>query len=276
MTQMPQAQMPSVVVQGNSFLPPPRAPRNLYPSAASVAAVVGEDLASPLLELERAYQEAEAAVADLERNRPGGLGHGWREALAADQEAYGSESGPRRWKAQALLEQDPGRWALARAACGFAQKAPARCEQVLNRLEIAGVARQRADALTADWAKAAEASWEIREDQALAWKLRRQGEQYLADYVAARTIQAWALRTRWDPDQDQTVPHYRHLPEHPAARGMWLCAQLVLEPTTTWLTIPQQGVEWPARAEALIDKALPQSGARFADLRERGWREVQR
>jgi hypothetical protein len=57
---------------------------------------------------------------------------------------------------------------------------------------------------------------------------------------------------------------------------MWLCLQLVLEPDTTWLSIPEEGIEWPARAEALIDKALPQSGARFADLRGQGFHEVER
>lgn len=50
----------------------------------------------------------------------------------------------------------------------------------------------------------------------------------------------------------------------------------MLEPDTTWLSLPREGIEWPARAEALIDKALPQTGARFAALRERGINEVAR
>src|SRR5262245_43261479 len=62
-------------------------------SSAQLAAVVGEVLAAPLVDLESAYSAARAAVADLESHRPGGLGGGWRDALAADAEAYGTGTG---------------------------------------------------------------------------------------------------------------------------------------------------------------------------------------
>jgi hypothetical protein len=124
------------VPAGEPFLPAPRLPSTrVYPPSEQVAAVVGAELAKPLVELETAVADAEHAVTDLERNLPGGLGDGWQQALTDDAAAYAAGTRPKRWKAATLLATDPERWATAMAACNSVPTVGRRCERHMDRPE---------------------------------------------------------------------------------------------------------------------------------------------
>ena len=156
--------------------------------------MVGEELASPLVETwSRPLLRLSALWLTWSHT---GLAR-WvtpAEALSQDLEAFSEGARPKKWKAAQLLEGDGQRWALARAACGYAQTAPGRCEQQLDRVEIAATASTLAAGQAKLWAEASEAGWLSRLDRAVAYQHYRRAGQHLADFLAAGAVIAWARR----------------------------------------------------------------------------------
>src|SRR5262249_34080361 len=117
--------------------PPRPRPNATNPPAELVAALVGAELAQPLSDAGAALAEALAAAADLEVHRPGPMGTGWREALAADSEAWASGGRPKVLAAERLLDQDAHRWAVARASADGCARV---IREALARLDRRGIA----------------------------------------------------------------------------------------------------------------------------------------
>lgn len=275
---------PVVVQAAGPYLPAPRVPVNRrHPAAAEAARVMGEALAAPLVELEGAYAAAREAVAALETNRPGGMGHGWRQALEDDARAYGTDTKPKKWKTAQLLEGDPARWAHATAACSDLAAAVRRCEGQLDKREIGSVARLVMDAKGGQWAKAAEEGWQSRRDEVAAWQHYRRGEDLLGEYGTAHAVRVWSGWAAPDPGkvttahglvshlQSEVPPIVHTLPDDPAARGQWLCLELVLRPVTRWLWLPPTpAVQWPDDTQEMRERAVGENIERFKALRSRG------
>lgn len=277
---MTTTQTPQVIAQPVPFLPPPRVPHNAFPTHESVAAVVGE-LAAPLLAVEQAVADAEAAVRELTECRPGvgGMPDGdrWRQAMVGDGEAYAAGTRPKKWKTQVLLEGDTARWALAQASTRGAQLVLARCRQQLEQDRIAVQASKVADANAQAWAEAARNAWESRADKLASLTAYRAGEEHLGEYRAAYRVALWAQGVAERPLDPENTAGVALLPADPTGVGFWLSAGLALEPGTTWLEIPDPAmVEWPEGGEELLLRAFPESAARLVSLRQHGYYATER
>src|SRR5690242_5469579 len=115
-------------VMSQPFLPLPRlSPLSRDMDAATVAAVVGPELAAPLVALEAAHASAQQAVDDLKAARPSAPntdadGAVWASAREADAmsaaaAAVDGTAPPTTWACERLLRDDHHKWAAALAAC---------------------------------------------------------------------------------------------------------------------------------------------------------------
>lgn len=249
------------------MLPPPRVPsRPRWPSADAVAALAGDAAAEPIRVADAAQKAAEAAVDELERRRPGGLGTKWREAIEADAAAYAAARTPEKWEAARLLEGDPQMWAQARVLAGAVAPAWREAGAALDRPKIREAAAKVAADLTSRFERVARAGWEVRSDPHRAWPLRGEGETIITQYRGVQGIVYWADGATFDPANDAFIPG------GPETRGLWICLDLVLHPKKTLLGIPK-GITWPEGAERLLGMAIP-AGRGFAELRRDGYHEI--
>ena len=161
-------------------MPVPLIKRSPHPQSEAVAAVVGPELAEPLVRLEAAIEEAKAAVAELETCRPGAAGTRdgarWADAVATDAEAAEGGERPRRWRCEELLEREPHRWAQASALARAVPLLLRRTSTALDRRRISAAAATVEAAKATAFAEVARVGWEGRADKAAAWQRVRAGE----------------------------------------------------------------------------------------------------
>lgn len=263
------------VVVALPALPVPRISRNPNPSADLVAAVVGGELAIPLVRLEQAIADAEAAVTILEAGRPGSAGTAdgaaWRDAIASDAEAAEGGELPKRWRTEALILGDAHKWARATALTGAVDLLLRRTAKTVDRSRIAATAGTRAEVAARKFAEAAKAGWESRADKARVWQEVRAGEAALDSFTSARQVKEWAQGAAWGVRRASggLIPRVDYLPVDAVARGHWLALELYLNPDTTWLHFPRD-VVYPDDVGELVVNAFPQSGNRYVGLVERG------
>lgn len=241
--------------QSVGLLPPPRIPASRAPKSADVAAIVGDDLAAPLVNLEAAVLAATNAVNELERNRPGPQGLDWRDALTADAADHAAGKEPAEYRCAKLLKTDPDRWAAAHMAARFVPIAAARCEAELDRPAIHKAAVEIAQAHADAFAQHAADGWNGRNTYSLAWACQERGIEALSAYEEAAAIADWATH-----ESLQLIT--------PEARGHWICLDLALNPGKRLYALPD-GPVWPAGSERLIGAAALPDKASF-ELRQNG------
>ena len=251
-------------------LSPPTIPSSPHPPSADLAAVVGAELAAPLVRLEACLTEAAEAVREWETSRPSVAGFSdgaaWSSALAADVTTAATGERPKTWKAATLLQAEPVRWARAHALAGSVVEVIAATTSALDLVTITEEAGGVESASAEEWAAAAWSGWTTRGDKAAAWQEVRRGETFLGEYLSARRVKDWAEGQGWGarPESDVRVPRVDYLPDDPVGRGAWLALGLFLSPEP-WLSMPQN-VTWPEGSELLVTTALPGDGARYTAL----------
>lgn len=232
--------------QSVGLLPPPRVPSSTALKASTVAAIVGDELAAPLVNLEAAVIAAGNAVSELERNRPGPMGTEWKAALQADHEDHAAGRKVAEFRCAGLLKSDPDRWAAAQMAARFVPVAGARCEAELDREEInasaVGVAQGHADAFAGLVAE----GWANRARTATAWNLRERAVEALTAFQEANEVAVWA-----GGGPGVVID--------PVAHGQWICLDLVLNPGKRLLSVPV-GPVWPEGAEKVLGVAYVPDG----------------
>ena len=257
-------------------LPTPRIRGNPNLSAAAVSAVVGAELAAPLVALEQAIDQAEAAVRELQDCRPnpaGPDGPRWVDALASDAESAEGER-PKVWRTEMLLKGEQRRWATASALAGGVALAVKRTESSLDRGRIASAASVRAAAAQKLWSEAARDGWNAHlADPAVAERCYRSGLEALVGFRDATRVGRWA-RKEGEPvrrPRDEYPPDTFSLPMDLEGRGRWLCLSFVLHPSR-WLRLPgEDDVKWPRGVDELVlDRAIGENVERYTALHATG------